>query len=190
MYPYLKNTKFLDKDIFMPAQTAYNHFIFSKDSIQLVPAVIISLLIIVGAWYINRFLQKTIVTVSQQNNLEETLVKAISNLSYLFIYALAAMLFLENLHVHMSAVFGTLGVVAIGVGFALQKAMANMTSGMFLLFYKPFFIGDYIISDKPKFQGKIIDINLRMTTLEWNGDIVLVPNHTLYSAVVIVKKQK
>ena len=173
----------------MPAQTAHNHLILSKDSIHIIPAIIISLLIIVGAWYINRLLQRAILVLSQKNNLEQTLVKAVSNLTYLFIYSLAATLFLENLHVHMSAVFGTLGVVAIGVGFALQKALANMTSGMFLLFYKPFFIGDYIISDKPKFQGKIIDINLRMTTLEWNGDIVLVPNHTLYSAVVIVKNK-
>ncbi len=172
----------------MPINTVHNHLVLSKDSIHLFPAIIISIVIILSAWYINRFLQKAIVNISQKHNLEQTLVKAVANLTYLFIYALAATLFLENLHVHMSAVFGTLGVVAIGVGFALQKALANMTSGMFLLFYKPFFIGDYIISDKPKFQGKIIDINLRMTTLEFNGDLVLVPNHTLYSAVVIVKK--
>jgi small conductance mechanosensitive channel len=173
----------------MAAASNYNHFVLSKDSIHLFPAVIISILIILGAWYINRLLQKGIETFSKKHNLEQTLVKAISNLTYLFVYCLAATLFLENLHVHMSAVFGTLGVVAIGVGFALQKALANMTSGMFLLFYKPFFIGDYIICDKPKFQGKIVDINLRMTILELNGDRVLVPNHTLYSAVVIVKKQ-
>lgn len=172
----------------MPINTVQNNLVLSKDSIHLLPATIISIVIVLSAWYLNRFVQQAIVTISQKNNLEQTLVKAVSNLTYLFIYALAATLFLENLHVHMSAVFGTLGVVAIGVGFALQKALANMTSGMFLLFYKPFFIGDYIISDKPKFQGKIIDINLRMTTLEFNGDLVLVPNHTLYSAVVIVKK--
>lgn len=173
----------------MPAASSFNHFVLSKDSIHLFPAIVISVLIIVGAWYINRILQKTIEAFSQKHNLEQTLVKAIANLTYLFVYSLAATLFLENLHIHMSAVFGTLGVVAIGVGFALQKALANMTSGMFLLFYKPFFIGDYIICEKPKFQGKIIDINLRMTTLEWNGDIVLVPNHTLYSVVVIVKRK-
>lgn len=172
----------------MHEKTIYNHLVLSKDSIHLVPAIVISLLIIIAAWYINRLLQKAIVIMSKNHNLELTLVKAIQNLTYLFIYSLAATLFLENLHVHMSAIFGTLGVVAIGVGFALQQALANMTSGMFLLFYKPFYIGDYIVCEKPKFEGKIVDINLRMTILEHNGDKVLIPNHTLYSAIVTVKK--
>ena len=164
----------------------HNHMILSKHSVHLVTAIIISIAIFVSAWYINRFLQRSILQISEKNNLEQTLVKAIQKLMYIIIYTLAAILFLENLHVQMSSVFGTLGVVAIGVGFALQKALANMTSGMFLLFYKPFFIGDYIICDKPKFQGKIIDINLRMTTLEYQGNIVLVPNPTLYGPVVLV----
>ncbi len=175
----------------MPHQSiAQNPYVLSKHSIHIIPAAIISVLIIFSAWYINRIVQSMITKHATQHNLEQTLIKAIQNLTYIFIYALAATLFLENLHIQISAVMGTLGVVAIGVGFALQKALANMTSGMFLLFYKPFFIGDYIISaDKPKFEGKIIDINLRMTTLEFQGNHILVPNHTLYAAVVMVKKQ-
>jgi len=169
--------------------TTHNHFILSKHSVHVIPAIVISILIILGAWYINRIAQKAIVKIGDSHDLEKTLIKAIQNLTYLFIYSVSVTLFLENLHIQMSALIGTLGVVAIGVGFALQKALANMTSGMFLLFYKPFFIGDYIISDKPKFEGKIIDINLRLTTLKYQDDIILVPNHTLYSAVVRVKKR-
>lgn len=167
----------------------YNPFVLSKHSIHLGPAIVISLLIIFGTWYVNRLLQKAILRKSQSHGLEDKLVKAIQDLTYICVYSLGATLFLENLHVQLSALFGTLGVIAIGIGFALQKALANMTSGMFLLFYKPFFIGDYIISDKPKFEGTIVDINLRLTTLEYKGNHVLIPNHTLYAAVVTVKKQ-
>jgi small-conductance mechanosensitive channel len=169
--------------------SSYNHYTLSKDSIHIFPAIIISLMIIAGTWYINRLAQKSIEKLTKTHDLELTLVKAIQNLTCIVLYSLGATLFLENLHIHMSAVFGTLGVVAIGIGFALQKALANMTSGMFLLFYKPFFIGDYIINEKLKFEGKIIDINLRMTTLEYKGDIILIPNHTLYSSIIRVKKQ-
>ncbi len=174
---------------FMNHAQAHNPFVLSKHSIHIIPAIIIGILIIIGTWYINRFLQKAIVKAGQKHTLEATLIKAIQNLTYIFIYALGITLFLENMHIQMSALMGTLGVVAIGVGFALQKALANMTSGMFLLFYKPFFIGDYVVCDKPKFQGKIIDINLRVTTLEYQGHRVLVPNHTIYGAVVTVKSQ-
>ena len=168
---------------------SYNHLMLSKDSIHIIPALIISLIIFIGTWYLNRFLQKAIIKLGHQHKLEETLIKAVQNLTYIFIYSVGATLFLENLHIQMSAVMGTLGVVAIGVGFALQTALANMTSGMFLLFYKPFFIGDYISSDKPKFQGKIIDINLRITTLDHEGNIILIPNHSLFTATVTVHKK-
>lgn len=169
---------------------AHNHFVLSKHSIHIVPAIIISIIIIFGSWYLNRLLQKSIIKTGENLNLEEQLINAIQKLTQLFIYSVGATLFLENLHVQMSALMGTLGVIAIGVGFALQKALANMTSGMLLLYYKPFFLGDYIISDKPKFEGKIININLRLTTLEYKGNLVLVPNHTLYAAIVTVQKQE
>jgi small conductance mechanosensitive channel len=168
----------------------HNHLVLSKHSVHLLPAAIISILIIFGTLYLNRILQKTIKKLGETHNLEATLIKAIQNLTYICIYSVGATLFLENLHVQMSALLGTLGVIAIGIGFALQKALANMTSGMFLLFYKPFFIGDYISSDKPKFEGKIIDINLRLTTLEFKDNLILIPNHTLYAAVVMVRKTK
>lgn len=169
---------------------SYNHFVLSKDSIHIVPAIGISIFIIIATWYVNRLFQKMIIKLGVDNNLEEKLIKAFQHLMHIFIYSVGLTLFLENLHIHMSAVLGTLGVVAIGVGFALQKALANITSGMFLLFYKPFFIGDYIMScDKPRFEGKIIDINLRLTTLQYKDSIILIPNHTLYAAIVTVKKQ-
>ena len=86
------------------------------------------------------------------------------------------------------------GVIAIGVGFALQNALANMTSGIFILYYKPFFIGDYVsfesVESNDITEGKIMSINLRITTLEFQGHKILVPNHILYSAVVTVKATK
>lgn len=172
----------------MKSHSFYHEFVLSKNSVQLVPAIIISICIIIVTWYCNRIIQKLVVKVSKDYQLEDVLIQAIQNLTYWFVYAIGATLFLENLHIQMSAVFGTLGVIAVGVGFALQKALANMTSGMMLLFYKPFFIGDYISSKKPKFEGKIIEINLRSTTLEYQGNITIIPNHTLYGSVVTVKK--
>ena len=180
---------FLSKDIFMDLQAIYNPFVLSKNSIHLVPATIISLLIIFITWYGNRLLQKAIIKNGIKHNLEATLIEAIQYITKIATYSLGTTLFLENLHIQLSALFGTLGVLAIGIGLALQKFLANMTSGMLLLFYKPFFIGDYISSDKPKFEGKIIDMNLRMTTLEYKENLILIPNHTLYSVVICVKKQ-
>jgi small-conductance mechanosensitive channel len=146
------------------------------------------------AYYLNKILQQAIKKFGEVNKLEIQLINAIRILSKIFIYSISITLCLENLHVHLSALFGTLGVVAIGIGFALQNALANMTSGIFLLYYKPFFIGDYIYFESVESdqitEGKVIDINLRLTTLEYKDTIILVPNHTVYSAVITVRKSK
>ncbi|MBP6869897.1 mechanosensitive ion channel [Candidatus Babeliales bacterium] len=174
----------------MNSAMLYSYFILSKDSIHIIPALIIGFIIIAATWYLNQLLQKTILQLEKSHNLEHTLIKACQNIVYIFVYAVGTTLFLENFHVQMSSLLGSLGVLAVGIGFALQKALANMASGMLLLFYKPFFIGDYIISHKPKFEGKVIDINLRMTILEYKGNQVLVPNHTLYSSIITIKKNE
>ncbi len=114
------------------SNTAHNHFVLSKHSVHIVPAIFISILIIFGTWYLNRLLQKAIIKNGTTHGLEDKLIKALQSLTYICIYSVGATLFLENLHVQLSALLGTLGVIAIGIGFALQKALANMTSGMFL----------------------------------------------------------
>jgi len=168
--------------------------ILSRHSIHIFPAVIISICLVFITILINRMLQKTIKRLGNTHDLEIQLIEAIQQLSRIFVYSIGITLCLENLHIQLSALFGTLGVIAIGIGFALQNALANMTSGIFILYYKPFFIGDYIsfelVESDGITEGKILSINLRITTLEFQGNKVLVPNHMLYSAVVTVKTNK
>ena len=164
--------------------------ILSKHSVHIIPAIIIGILIIVITLYANYVAQKMIIKYAQAKKLEPQLILVGKKLTKIILYALGITLFLENLHIQLSALFGTLGVVALGVGFALQQTLANITAGVFLLFFKPFFIGNYIISESPKFEGEIIDINFNVTTLAYKGDHVLIPNYTLYSAIVLVKKNR
>lgn len=147
-------------------------------------------IILIGTWYINSLIQKTIIQAGTSNNFEKTFTKALQNISYVLIYTIGGILVLENLNIHMSALFRTLGALAIGISFALQNTIANLAAGIFLLSYKPFFIGDYITSNSPIFEGKIIDITLQRTTLEYQGDIVLIPNFTLYNAIITIKKTR
>ena len=167
--------------------------ILSKHEIHIIPAISITIRLLLITHYLNKILQRTIKKLGDTHNLEVQLIRAVQILTRVFVYSIGITLCLENLHVQLSALFGTLGVVAIGVGFALQNALANMTSGIFILYYKPFFVGDYVsfetIESDRITEGTITDINLRITTLELNNDKILVPNHAIYSAVVTVRKK-
>ena len=60
--------------------------------------------------------------------------------------------------------------------------------------------GNAILTSTPRFaaannfnnkiEGKVIDINLRSTELEYKDTKIIVPNDFVYSSAVTVKKQK
>lgn len=166
--------------------------VLSKHSIHILPAAIISIIIIIISYLLNRILQKSIIKLGQKHNLAVQIIRALKFLTRYFILLIATILILENLHVQISALFGTFGIIAVGIGFALQNTLADMTAGLFILYYKPFFVGDYISFTSNELQqnleGKVIDIDLRCTELKYNGNKILIPNNLIYRSAITVKK--
>lgn len=78
-----------------------------------------------------------------------------------------------------ATMFAGAGVLAIIVGFASQHAFANIVSGVFIVIFKPFRIGDRIQlgSDEP---GIVEDITLRHTIIRtFQNKRVIVPNSVI-----------
>lgn len=48
--------------------------------------------------------------------------------------------------VNVSALVTSLGLVGFALGFALKDALSNIISGILLLLYRPFSVGDVIIT--------------------------------------------
>ncbi len=59
-------------------------------------------------------------------------------------FVLVTMVVLNELGVKLSALLGAAGIVGIAVGFASQTSMSNIVSGLFLIWEKPFAVGDVI----------------------------------------------
>lgn len=73
--------------------------------------------------------------------------------------------------------------LSVGIGFGLQKIIANFVSGLIILFERPIRIGDFVtIGDN---SGTVTRIKIRATTL---GDLdnreILIPNENLISQEV------
>jgi len=67
------------------------------------------------------------------------------------------------------------GVAAVIVGFAAQKAFANIMSGIFLAVSEPIRVGDRVTINEN--YGVIEDITLRHTVIKtWDNNRVIIPN--------------
>ncbi|MDG2448196.1 MAG: mechanosensitive ion channel [Saprospiraceae bacterium] len=75
----------------------------------------------------------------------------------------------------VSSLLGVLAAAGFAVGLALQGFLGNFASGLTIIFFKPYKVGDWVqISDM---FGKVKNIQIFNTTLETPGDkTLIIPN--------------
>jgi small-conductance mechanosensitive channel len=84
-----------------------------------------------------------------------------------------------------TALFAGAGIVAVIIGFASQKAFANIISGIFILIFKPFRISD-IIEFKDGIKGVVEEITLRHTLIrDYENRRIVIPNSIISDDTII-----
>ncbi len=99
------------------------------------------------------------------------------------ITAVGALIALSQVGVEVGPVLAGLGVVGFVVGFALQGTLSNLASGLLILFYRPFDVGDTVTAGGV--TGTVLDMTLTATTLQSPDFIKLtVPNGKIWGGVI------
>ncbi len=76
-------------------------------------------------------------------------------------------------------VLGGAGVIAVIAGIASQEALGNIVSGLFIVSFKPFKIGD-VIKLESGMAGTVMDITLRHTIIRnYENRMIVVPNSVI-----------
>lgn len=76
------------------------------------------------------------------------------------------------------------GIISLVAGLASQQALSNIMSGILIVIFKPFRIGDKITISG--FVGVVEDMNLRQVVLrDFENNRVIVPNSLVSSAIVL-----
>ena len=152
-----------------------------KDSI--IEQLLLVVLLIVVIWLFNKsfrlFLKR-----AEKHGFDRAAVPLISDLVKYTTYALGLLLALNILGVNTNGLLAMLGAASLAVGLALKDTLANIASGLLLLFLRPFVAGDYI--ECGSIKGKICAIGLFNTTLEtFEGIAVSAPNRSLWGAPIV-----
>jgi len=83
-----------------------------------------------------------------------------------------------------TAIFAGAGVVAAVIGFASQKAFSNIISGVFILLFRPFKVGDAVTVSGH--SGLIEDITLRHTVIKnYENRRVIIPNNVISDQTIV-----
>lgn len=99
------------------------------------------------------------------------------------VFLIAIIWILSIFGVSVGALLTALGLFSVAVGFAAQTSLSNLISGIFLLFDRPFVIGDVV--DIGGQVGIVLSIDLLSTKLRtFDNFFIRIPNATVLNSVV------
>lgn len=104
------------------------------------------------------------------------------------VYVVAMIVFFNSipeLRVYGTALFAGAGVLAAIVGFASQSAFSNIVSGIFIVIFKPFSVGDRVRIGQA-YTGDVEDITLRHTVIkDFENRRIVIPNSVVNNETII-----
>jgi small conductance mechanosensitive channel len=91
---------------------------------------------------------------------------------------------MSALEINIGPVLAIVGAAGFVIAFALQNSLSNFASGILMLIYRPFDIGDMI--NVAGMQGKVESMNLLSTQMRTpDNQLVIVPNNSVWGDVII-----
>lgn len=115
--------------------------------------------------------------------MDETLKPFLAKLVWYVIMAFVLVAVLSQFGVQTTSVIAVLGAAGLAIGLALQGTLANVASGVMLLFLRPFNIGDYV--DAGGIAGTVVEIGLFNTEIKTRkGLCLIVPNKIIWESPI------
>ena len=112
----------------------------------------------------------------------ETIRHLVSNLFKYLIYIVGVVVALGCLGVDTTAMFVSVGVVGLVVGFGAQSLIEDVITGLFIIFEGEFQVGDIITIDG--FRGEVKTIGLRTVSIIDNGGNIRIINNSEISSLI------
>jgi len=144
-------------------------------AVVFVPKLIAAILVVIVGLFIVRKVAKVIKLAFQKANLGVEVTEFLSSLMELLLKAVVFIFAASLIGFEVSTLLGVLAAAGFAVGLALQGFLGNFASGLTILFFKPYRVGDWVkVSDH---FGKVTSIQIFNTTLITPNDkTLIIPN--------------
>ena len=115
---------------------------------------------------------------------DPTLGRFLGNLAYFLFLTVAVIAALGKLGVETTSFVAVLGAAGLAIGLALQGSLGNLASGVMVMIFRPFAVGDGIAVSGH--EGKVEEIGVFATVIHTgDGREVRVPNSALTGGAIV-----
>ncbi len=118
---------------------------------------------VIGKW-IAKSLAKLLAKGMSAKGVDKTVASFTRNLSYYALLTMVVIAALGQLGVQTASFVAIVGAAGLAVGFALQGSLANFASGVLLILFRPFKLGDFVEAGGT--AGVVSEISIFSTVLK------------------------
>ena len=153
------------------------------------PDLIFKMLLFVVIVYVfhrlSRIVEKLVAAAlaRSQLNFTELLRRMVVSVVRNIILIVGVLVALSQMGISLGPLLAGVGVVGFIVGFALQDSLSNFASGVMILIYRPFDVGDVIEAGGA--AGKVSHMSLVNTTImTFDNQTIVLPNNSIWGNVI------
>src|SRR5512134_2811116 len=115
--------------------------------------------------------------------IDDTLSRFLGNLLYIVLLVFLALTVFQTLGVPTTNFLAIVGAAGLAIGLALKDSLSNFSSGVMLVFFRPFKVGDQI--DAAGVGGVVESIGIFNTVLKTaDNRVINVPNSLVYGGTI------
>ncbi len=139
--------------------------------------------IVLGAWFLSRLLSRTMAKAAERLEMPALLGDFLTRSIRWVVMIIGGIWALSALEVSIAPVVALFGAAGFIIAFAMQDSLSNFASGLMILFFRPFDMGDVV--DAGGVSGKVNSVNLVSTTIRtFDNKMMVVPNSKIWSDVI------
>lgn len=148
-----------------------------------IKAISALLVFLIGVWIAGRLRNGVVSLVQKAPQFDVTLANFFGSLIYWLIFAFVVIAVLSMFGIQTTGLAALIGAAGLAIGLALQGTLSHVASGVLLLTFRPFRVGDYVEAGGQ--AGTVKGINLFTTELATPDNVkIIVPNGDVYAGSI------
>ncbi len=135
-------------------------------------------IILIVGWAVSKWLNRAVLVAFRKAHLDEALARFLASIAQYAVLAAVVIAALNRVGVQTTSLVALLASAGLAIGLALQGSLSSFASGVMILFFRPFNLGDYV--ELSGHHGIVDDIGIFQTKLAaFEGQTVILPNSTI-----------
>jgi small conductance mechanosensitive channel len=156
----------------------------SEGGLRWAKNIVFFLIIILLSWFVSNLIGKAVQrAIANIQSASELLKDFIVNISRKAIMVVGFVVALSMLEVNVGPLLAAIGAAGFIMGFALQGTLSNFASGIMILIYRPYDVGDLV--EVGGMLGKVDAMTVVSTTLrKVDNQKVVIPNNMIWGDII------